>query len=54
MKVFVYDKKTSNTVAIIKNVTDVSESNKRIHITTSDNKSYSHDTKQVKTRIYQN
>lgn len=53
MKAFVYDKKTSNTIATFSNVSDVSESDNTIYITV-DNRSYAFDTKQVKTRIYQN
>lgn len=53
MKAFVYDKKTSKTIATFCEVVYVPEYKDCIEITTPDNK-YSFNVKEVKTRIYQN
>ncbi len=53
MKAFVYDKKTSETIATFCDVVYVQEYADSIEITTPDNK-HRFDVKQVKTRIYQN
>lgn len=54
MKVFVYDKKTNQTIEVFVGVKRVETSGKKIYITTSDSGVHSYDTTIVKTRIYQN
>lgn len=54
MKVFVYEKKTSATIGIFRDVDKVEVSGTKIYFTTPDSGTHSYDTKVVKTRIYQN
>lgn len=55
MKVFVYSKKTSKTIAVIKDVARVEESsNQTVTFITNSGEKFSFDTKQMKTTTYQN
>lgn len=55
MKVFVYDKRTNETMAVFENVKCVTcDKRANMIFITSDVGIYEFDTKKVKTRIYQN
>lgn len=56
MKVFIYSKKTSKKLVIIKNVVMVQTitSNKKIQVVVDSGEIFEYDTTQVKTTIYQN